>query len=167
MRLREDLVANRGDPRGAFIVVMFRVAAGARASLPRALALPIILVYKIVVAGVLGVDIPASTEIGPGLKLQHAYAVVVHPSTRIGACCRLNQSVTIGIRGKHGAPVIGDHVSIGSGAQVLGGISLGDRCVVGAGAVVVHDMPSGCVAKGPAATITQRSTGLSEQAAQR
>lgn len=154
--IRSDLAANRGHLKGQVIVSLFRLAAAGRAGGPviRKLSLPVVAIYKLLVEWGLGVDLPLSTVVGPGFKLQHAYGVVIHPRTRIGASVRINQGVTIGLRGRHrDAPVIGDDVAIGASALVLGPIKIGDGAVIGAGAVVVQDMPPGSVAIGQRAEI--------------
>jgi putative colanic acid biosynthesis acetyltransferase WcaB len=155
--LRADLKANRGDPRGTFVVLAFRAASEARKRLPRPIALPVLLAYKLVISWVMGVDIPASTHIGPGLRLQHPYGITIHPHARLGRDCRVNQAVTVGKRDGQGAPIIGDHVLIGSGAQVLGPLTVGDGAVIGSGAIVVDDVPEDWVAVGPRATVRPRS----------
>jgi putative colanic acid biosynthesis acetyltransferase WcaB len=157
--LRSDLEANRGHVKGQAIVGLFRLTAAARGDGLRArrLSLPLVATYKLLVEWLLGVDLPLRTVVGPGLKLQHAYGVVIHPRTRLGAGVRINQGVTIGLRGKHrDAPVIADNVAIGAGALILGPITIGEGAVVGAGAVVVEDMPPGSVAIGPRAEIHSR-----------
>ena len=67
------------------------------------------------------------------------------------------QGVTIGTtRSKEGSPKIGNNVILFSGARVIGGVTIGDNCVIGAGAVVTKDVPSGCVAAGiPAKVVSQ------------
>jgi serine acetyltransferase len=151
-------MANRGNPKAAMIVLWFRLASWARSALPGPLSLPFTLSYQAVCAFLLGVEIPVGTSVGPGLRINHPHAIVVHPDTVIGANCRLNQCVTIGQRGDSpDAPRLGDNVSVGSGGLVLGPITLGDGATVGAGAVVVTDVPAGHVAVGPAATVRAHS----------
>ena len=72
----------------------------------------------------------------------------------IGRDCWINQQVTIGFTNKTDCPRIGDGVTIGVGAIVIGDIVLGDGATVGAGAVVVHDVPAGATVVGvPARTL--------------
>lgn len=61
----------------------------------------------------------------------------------IGAGCRIYQNVTIG-EVDHKAPTIGDNCLIGAGAVLVGGIRVGDGAKIGAGAVVSTDIPAGC-----------------------
>lgn len=162
MSLRETIRVDRRanvDAKGTLIVTLFRLAQAARGDgeRPRRIGLPVVGFYKVVVGWFLGVDLPVTAQVGPGLKLQHAYGVVIHPRAVLGARCRLNQGVTIGVRGRHhDAPVLGDDVSVGSGAQILGPVTVGDEAAIGAGALVVKDVPAGWVAVNAAAEIRPR-----------
>lgn len=68
----------------------------------------------------------------------------------IGDDVHIRQNTTLGLVERHdmGKPVIGDRVDIGAGACVLGGVTVGDDCVIGANSVVVKDLPHGTVAFG-------------------
>lgn len=95
---------------------------------------------------------------GPGLSIAHYGSVVVHSRARVGAYCRINSATNIGMSAS-GVPVLGDHVYISPGAVIYGGISVGDRVVVGANAVVGRDVPAGVtVAGAPARVISQRDS---------
>lgn len=86
-------------------------------------------------------------SIGPGLFIQHGFASAIGAES-IGANCWINQQVTIGKDSSRQGPVIGDDVVVSAGAIVLGGITLGNGSHVGAGAVVIRDVPAGMVAVG-------------------
>ncbi len=109
-----------------------------------------------VVETALGISIPKSAEIGPGLRIWHFGGIFIHPGAVIGANCTLRQGVTIGNRVEGGpVPVIGDDVELGAYAQVLGGVRLGNGCKIGAMSVVLRDVPDGATAVGvPARIIT-------------
>jgi serine O-acetyltransferase len=102
---------------------------------------------------VTGADIPINSSIGGGLLLPHPNGVVIHPDARIGPNCLIFQQVTIGTRGRPGAPRIGGHVDIGAGAKILGDITIGDHVLIGANAVVLTDVPGNCMAVGVPAVI--------------
>lgn len=89
----------------------------------------------------------ATADIGPGLYIQHGFATVI-AAARIGANCWVNQQVTIGYTDWEDTPVVEDDVHIGAGAIALGDITLGRGCTVGAGAVVVKDVPRGVTVAG-------------------
>ncbi|GAA4020991.1 serine acetyltransferase [Actimicrobium antarcticum] len=103
---------------------------------------------------VLGISLPKSALIGPGLRIWHFGGIFIHPSAVIGANCTLRQGVTIGNRHEDGpVPVIGSNVEFGAYAQVLGGVRIGDHCRIGAMSVVLCDVPNGATAVGAPARI--------------
>lgn len=101
-----------------------------------------------------GISIPKECAIGGGLRIWHFGGIFINGRAVIGRNCTLRQGVTIGNR-YNGltAPVIGDDVEIGAGAQILGTVRIGNRCKIGALAVVLEDMPDGATAVGTAARI--------------
>jgi serine O-acetyltransferase len=103
-----------------------------------------------------GVDLPSSLVAGPGLKLLHGWGCVINRDTRIGTNVLIMQGGTVGGTGT-GTPTINDDVIIYATTTVVGGIRLGHGSVVGAGAVVVCDVPAGCSAVGSPARILQRA----------
>lgn len=86
-----------------------------------------------------GCDIPSRVEIGVGLCLPHAHGIVIHSKTKIGSNVTILGNVVLGHTAK-GEPTIGNNVYIGANAVVIGPVILKDGCVVGAGAVVTHDV---------------------------
>jgi putative colanic acid biosynthesis acetyltransferase WcaB len=142
-------------------MLLFRVAAKVRA-LPAPLwylFLPYLAFYRLFVDWVLGVEIRAQTQIGPRLQLWHPRAIVIHEKAVLGADCIVRQCTTIGNKlqadGSLGAaPIIGDGVDIGSNAVILGPINVGSGAKIGAGSVVVRNVPTGAtVAGNPARSI--------------
>jgi serine O-acetyltransferase len=101
---------------------------------------------------VTGAEIPLGTRIGGGLLLPHPNGIVIHPGATIGPNCLIFQQVTLGV-GDNGAPRIGGHVDIGTGAKVLGGVNVGDHAKIGANAVVLKDVPAFTTAVGIPARI--------------
>lgn len=94
-------------------------------------------------------------EIGGGLYIQHGFATIIGAES-IGENCWINQQVTIGYRGGGAAPVIGSNVMITCGAKVLGPITVGDRAVIGANAVVIRDVEPGAVMGGVPARVLRK-----------
>ncbi|MBA3695724.1 MAG: serine acetyltransferase [Methylotenera sp.] len=105
-----------------------------------------------------GISLPKSAVIGGGLRIWHFGGIFINPGVVIGKNCILRQGVTIGNRIDGGpVPVVGDDVEFGAYAQVLGGIKLGDRCKVGAMALVIKDVPNDATAIGVPARVISRS----------
>lgn len=91
-----------------------------------------------------GIEIHPAAVIGKGLVIDHGDGVVIGETTVIGDNVTLYQGVTLGGTGKETGkrhPNIGNNVTIGAGAKVLGPITIGDNSKVGAGSVVLKDVP--------------------------
>lgn len=102
----------------------------------------------------LGFDVPRE-KLGGGLFIQHGYCTDLS-AREIGENCWINQRVTLGYKGD-GCPTIGNNVSIGVGAVVIGDVKIGNNVRIGANAIVVHDVPDNCTVCSPAATIVKRN----------
>ncbi len=93
---------------------------------------------------VTGVEIHPAAKIGPEFFIDHGSGVVVGETAEIGRRVTLYQGVTLGgtgfQRGKR-HPTLGDNVTVGSGAKLLGPIAVGDGAKIGANTVVVEDVP--------------------------
>lgn len=74
--------------------------------------------------------------------MPHTNGIVINVRARIGYNCEIFQQVTIGEM-KGGCPVIGNGVSIGPGAKILGPVTIGDGARIGANALVITDVPAG------------------------
>jgi serine O-acetyltransferase len=89
-----------------------------------------------------GLEIEPGADIGGGLYIAHPNGSVIAPKS-LGKNCTIIHSVTFGMRNEWAFPVIGDNVFIGAGARILGAIRVGNNAVIGANAVVIHDVPDG------------------------
>ncbi len=92
-----------------------------------------------------GIEIHPAARIGPRLFIDHGSGVVIGETAELGADVTLYQGVTLGgtgfQRGKR-HPTVGDEVMVGSGAKLLGPITVGARTKIGANSVVIHDVPA-------------------------
>ncbi|HEX5177260.1 MAG TPA: DapH/DapD/GlmU-related protein [Chthoniobacteraceae bacterium] len=147
-----DWAANRGNPKGQIVLVLFRSAHWVR-SLPSPwwlLGAPYLAFYRLMVEWFLGIELRFKTAVGPGLRLYHGQGLVVHERTIIGANCTLRHGTTIGNKSAadSACPVLGNDVDVGAQAIILGAVRIGDGAVIGAGAVVVKDVPPGVTVVG-------------------
>jgi putative colanic acid biosynthesis acetyltransferase WcaB len=148
--LKRDIAANRRVPKSLVIVVSLRLAQLARSQpgiFGRVLYVPVGIAYRLLTEWLLGVEIPASTQIGAGLRLRHSVGIVINPATVIGEDVLLRHGVTLGNRrAKDDCPVIEDRVELGAGAVVIGSVRIGEGAKIGAGAVVTRDVSPGGIA---------------------
>jgi serine O-acetyltransferase len=102
------------------------------------------LVITSVARSITGIEIHPAARIGRGFFIDHGMGVVIGQTAEIGDDVTLYQGVTLGGTGfatgkRH--PTVEDNVTIGSGAKLLGPITVGHGCKIGAGSVVIHDVP--------------------------
>ena len=81
-----------------------------------------------------------SPHIGEGFCPIHSYSTIINGVAQIGSNCTIYHCATIAGE-KSGVPVIGDDVTIGAGAIIMGGIKIGNHVNIGAGAIVIDDVP--------------------------
>ncbi len=106
-----------------------------------------------------GIEIHPGAQIGKGFFIDHGMGVVIGETCEIGDNVLLYQGVTLGGTGKDTGkrhPTVGDNVMIGSGAKVLGPVVIGANSKIGAGSVVVKDIPPNSTAVGVPARCTTR-----------
>jgi serine O-acetyltransferase len=109
---------------------------------------------------VFGIELGNGITLGRGVYFLHPIGIVVGGNARIGDRVRLMGSNTVGTAKDNGYPVVGDDVTLGAGARVLGPVTIGARCVIGANAVVLSDVAPDSVAVGlPARTLPGASPG--------
>jgi len=99
-----------------------------------------------------GIEIHPSAEIGPGLFIDHGMGVVIGATAVVGKNVTLYQGVTLGgtslDREEKRHPTLADNVVVGVGAAVLGNITIGENARIGAGSVVVKDVPNNATVVG-------------------
>ncbi len=91
-----------------------------------------------------GIEIHPAAEIGKGFFIDHGAGVVIGETTVIGDNVTLYQGVTLGGTGKETGkrhPTLKNNVTIGAGAKVLGSVVIGENAKIGAGAIVIHNVP--------------------------
>ena len=107
-----------------------------------------------------GVEIHPGARIGRRCFIDHGTGVVIGETVEIGDDCVMFHNVTLGGTGKHRGkrhPTVGNSVLLGTGAVLLGPISVGDRAKIGAGSFIrMRDVPADCTAVGMPARIVKR-----------
>lgn len=106
-----------------------------------------------------GIEIHPGATIGRRCFIDHGMAVVIGETTEIGDDVTLYQGVTLGGTGKDTGkrhPTIGNRVIVSSGARVLGPFSVGDDVKIGAGSIVLNEIPPGCTVVGIPGKIVRR-----------
>jgi len=107
-----------------------------------------------------GIEIHPGAHIGPGLFIDHGMGVVIGETTEIGANCTLYQGVTLGgtsLKKEKRHPTLGQNIVVGAGAKILGAITIGDHSKIGAGSVVVIEVPPHSTVVGIPGRVVQHS----------
>ena len=106
-----------------------------------------------------GIEIHPGAQIGKGFFIDHGSGVIIGETTIIGDNVTLYQGVTLGGTGKeHGKrhPTIGDNVMISAGAKVLGSFTVGENSKIGAGSVVLKEVPPNSTVVGVPGRVVKR-----------
>ncbi len=106
-----------------------------------------------------GIEIHPGAQIGKGFFIDHGSGVIIGETTVIGDNVTLYQGVTLGGTGKEKGkrhPTIGNNVMISTGAKVLGSFTIGDNSKIGAGSVVLEEVPPNCTVVGVPGRIVKR-----------
>jgi serine O-acetyltransferase len=106
-----------------------------------------------------GIEIHPAAKIGKKFFIDHGMGVVIGETTEIGDNVLLYQGVTLGGTGKEKGkrhPTLGNNIVVGAGAKILGNIKIGDNCKIGAGSVVIKDVPPNCTVVGVPGRIVRK-----------
>jgi serine O-acetyltransferase len=164
--IRADLVAHGGNwgAQGFWALVVYRFGRWTYALPHPVLRKGFGLVYRLsykCIQIVTGIELPCEVVIGRNFVIDHFGGIVISGYARFGDNCRIRNGVVVGLARVDDpcAPVIGNCVDIGAGAKLLGRITVGDHCLIGANAVVVRDVPAYSVAVGVPAVVRPRRRG--------
>jgi serine O-acetyltransferase len=106
-----------------------------------------------------GIEIHPAAKLGPGLFIDHGMGIVIGETAEVGQNVSLLQGVTLGgtsVRREKRHPTLGDNVTVGAGAKILGGFTIGAGSRIGAGSVVVREVPENSVVVGVPGRVTYR-----------
>ena len=154
----QDWIVNKGNVKFQLILMLFRTSQLARKSILFPLFIPYLICYRILIEWIFGVELPWGLSVERGLAVFHGQGLVVNDKCIIGRGCTLRNGVTIGNKiGRDGrltsAPVLGDFVDIGANAVIIGSVTIGSNVYIGAGSVVVKDVPDNCIVAGNPAKV--------------
>lgn len=139
-----DWKVNKGNLKCQFVLFSYRLVHFLWNSgfVYRVLGFPFFVIHRVCIEWLLGIELGWHVSVGPRLRLFHGVGLVVHPSTKIGSDCVIRHATTFGVKFSGGpAPCLGNFVDVGCGSIILGGVKLGDHSSVGAGSLVLHDVP--------------------------
>jgi serine O-acetyltransferase len=161
--IRQDLKAHGWGAQGFWVLVVYRFGRWRYGVRPAPLRMFFSLLYKIsfkFIQIITGIELPCEVQIGRNFVIDHFGGIIISGYAKFGDNCRIRNGVVVGLRrvGEPCAPVIGNNVDIGTGAKILGPISIGNNVVIGANAVVIRDVPDNCIAAGVPAIIKPRRT---------
>lgn len=106
-----------------------------------------------------GIEIHPAARLGRGLFIDHGMGVVIGETAEVGDNVTLLQGVTLGgtsLRREKRHPTLGDNVVVGAGAKIIGAFKIGDGSRIGAGSVVVREVPPNAVVVGVPGRVTYR-----------
>lgn len=106
-----------------------------------------------------GIEIHPGAEIGKGFFIDHGSGVIIGETTIIGDNVTLYQGVTLGGTGKETGkrhPTLCDNVMVSAGAKILGSFTIGENSKIGAGSVVLEEVPPDCTVVGVPGRIVKR-----------
>ncbi len=105
-----------------------------------------------------GIEIHPGAVIGERVFIDHGMGVVIGETAVVGDGCTIYHGVTLGGTGKDTGkrhPTLGNNVLIGAGTKVLGPVYIGDNARIGAGSVVLRNLPANCTAVGVPAEVVR------------
>jgi len=108
---------------------------------------------------VTGIEIHPAAKLGPGLFIDHGMGVVIGETAEVGENVTLLQGVTLGgtsLKREKRHPTLGNNVVVGAGAKIIGAFKIGDGSRIGAGSVVVREVPTNAVVVGVPGRVTYR-----------
>src|SRR5204863_6918731 len=106
-----------------------------------------------------GIEIHPAAKMGRGVFIDHGMGIVIGETAEVGVNVSLLQGVTLGgtsTRREKRHPTLGHNVTVGAGAKIIGGFTIGDNSRIGAGSVVVREVPPNCIVVGVPGRVTYK-----------
>jgi serine O-acetyltransferase len=161
--IRHDLKSHGGQwgAQGFWALVIYRFGRWRYTVRPSLLRKFFSLIYRVLyklVQIMTGIEFPCEVQIGRNFVIDHFGGIIVSGYAKFGDDCRIRNGVVVGLRRVDDpcAPTIGNKVDIGTGAKILGPVSIGNNVMIGANAVVLVDVPDNSIAVGIPAVVKPR-----------
>ena len=106
-----------------------------------------------------GIEIHPAAKLGPGLFIDHGMGVVIGETSEVGRNVTIYQGVSLAgtsLKREKRHPTLGNNVVVGAGAKIIGGFTIGDNSRIGAGSVVVREVPPNSVVVGVPGRVTHK-----------
>jgi serine acetyltransferase len=146
------------NTKNSFFLFFFEISHFfSKNSFLRIIGFPIRILYKITIQWILCIDISDKTKIGNRFQLYHGQGIVIHEDTVIGDNVIIRQNTTIGIaRISERPPRICNNVNIGANSVIIGDIIIGENSIIGAGSVVIKNVPPNSLVVGNPAEVVKK-----------
>ena len=161
--IRDDLKAHNGDwgSQGFWVMVIYRFGRWRYTIQNPIIRKPFSILYKFLfkcIQIITGIELPCEVDVGKNFRIDHFGGIIISGFAKFGENCVIRDGVTVGLRRVDDpiAPIVGNNVDIGTGAKLLGKITIGDNVHIGANAVVLDDVPSNAIAVGVPAKIIRK-----------
>ena len=146
----EDFQTHDSNPLepGFWAIAIHRLGNARMEVHPRPIRAPLTIAYRCAFTGLnwlWGIDLAYTVKLGRRVRIWHHGGMVLG-ARAIGNDVHIRHNTTLGLANRHEdtrKPIIGDRVDIGAGACVLGAVTVGEDCVIGANSVVMRDLPPG------------------------
>lgn len=152
--------------QGYWVMLVYRLGRWRYTIGSKLIRIPFSLMYKFlykVVQILTGIEMPCEVPVGKNFRIDHFGDIIVSGFARFGDNCIIRNGVTVGLKRVDDpcAPQLGNNVNIGTGAKVLGRITVGNNVDIGANTVLMVDVPDDHIAAGiPAKLIPKKKPGV-------
>lgn len=161
--IRADFRAHGNDmgAQGFWVMLVYRFGRWRYGLRPALLRKVFSFLYKVLykfVQVITGIELPCEVPVGKNFVIDHFGGIIISGHARFGDNCRIRSGVVVGLARVEDpcAPYIGDNVDIGTGAKLLGRITIGDNVKIGANSVVTRDVQPNSIAVGVPARVVSR-----------
>jgi serine O-acetyltransferase len=167
--IRADLATYKGcwSSQGFWVMIVYRFGRWRYTIKSGLVRKPFSMLYKFlykIVQILTGIEFPCEVPVGENFRIEHFGDIVVSGYASFGSGCIIRNGVTVGLKNieEKVAPRIGNNVNIGTGAKILGNITIGNNVDIGANAVVITSVPDDSIAVGIPAKIIPKKKSVTD-----